>query len=213
MRGIVRQPSNQTYWRTASLIDHLVSEYGVATLGNVGNRIDWNVCKTGLINELRDKPADCFVLHDLTKLTQERVRQALPRFDAVVVLDRFVDPDGRSHYSPGLNRSYGAVVESLTQDPQFVLVPTPQSEGLPHLSVYVKGSKLGRTEQSPRTLRGQSPFVGESPPDGIEFRVSQCAVEWTRLSRSGRLPSTLDRRAKGRPKLTTVNISVALDCS
>ena len=152
--AVVRQPSTPTYWQTASLIDHLVSQYGVATLGNVGNCIEWNVCKTGLINELRDKPADCFVLHDLTKLPPERVRQVLTRFDAVVVLRRTDLPERLFDFSAGLNRSYGAVVENVTQDPQFVLIPTPPGGGLPHLSVYVKGSKLGQTEQSPRTYAG-----------------------------------------------------------
>jgi hypothetical protein len=160
--GLVRGPSNHTYWQTASLIDHIVQQYGVATLGNVGNCIEWNVCKTGLINELRVHPADCFVLHDLTKLPPERVRPALARLDAVVVLRRTVFPESQFHYSPGLNRSYGAIVENLTQDPQFVLVPTPAKEGLPHLSVYVKGRKLGQPAPSPRKLAGNPSLSEES---------------------------------------------------
>jgi 4-amino-4-deoxy-L-arabinose transferase-like glycosyltransferase len=152
--SIVGQPSIPTYWRTASLIDHLVSQYGVATLGNVGNCIEWNVCKTSLINELRKKPADCFVRHDLTRLPPERIRQVLTRFDAVVVLRRTDLPESRFVFAPGLNRSYGAVVENVTQDHQFVLVPTPMERGLPHLAVYVKKSKLGPIEQWPKTYAG-----------------------------------------------------------
>ncbi len=133
------------------------------TLGNVGNCIEWNVCKTGLINELRDRPADCFVLHDLTKLPPERARKMLARFDAVVVLetDR-LSREVSLIYSPGTNRSYGAVVENLTQNPLFVLVPTPARGGLPHLSVYVKQSKLGQSEKSPSTVAGNPRLSEES---------------------------------------------------
>jgi hypothetical protein len=152
--NVVRQPPNLTYWRTASLIDELVGRYGIATLGNVGNCIEWNVCKTGLLNELRGKPADCYVLHDLSKWPSERIQQALPRFDAIVVLERSAEPESRYVYSPGLNRSYDAAVERLVQDRRFVRIPAPLGEGLPHLSVYIKGTKLGRTERSPGALAG-----------------------------------------------------------
>jgi 4-amino-4-deoxy-L-arabinose transferase-like glycosyltransferase len=148
---IVRQPTIPTYWQAASLIDHLVSQYGVATLANVGNCIEWNVCKTGLINELRDKPADCFVLRDLTNLPPERIRHVLSRFDAVVVLEQTDLLERQSSLLPGLNGSYRKVVDNVTEDPQFVLVPAPAGiGGLPHLSVYVKETKLGQTERSAR---------------------------------------------------------------
>ena len=47
----------------------------MASLANVGNIADWNVCKTGLINELRDNPNDCFVLHDLSAESAEGLRR------------------------------------------------------------------------------------------------------------------------------------------
>ncbi len=150
--ALIRGPSNHTYWDTGAMIDDLVQQYGITTLGNVGNCAEWNVCKTGLLNELRDRPADCFVLHDLTKLPPERARKMLDRFDAVVILSRTDSPEKQFVYPPGTNRSYGPVVENLTQNPLFVAVPTPVREGLPHLSVYVKQSKLRGTEKLASTV-------------------------------------------------------------
>ena len=54
--GIVREPVETTCWAAKDLIDLLVARHGVAYLGNVGNTAGWNVCKTGLINELRNDP-------------------------------------------------------------------------------------------------------------------------------------------------------------
>src|SRR5271166_3323601 len=47
--GVVGEPASTTCWAARGLIDQIVSRYGVATLANVGNVADWNVCKTGLI--------------------------------------------------------------------------------------------------------------------------------------------------------------------
>ena len=43
-------------WGAKRLIDDLVAHHQVAMIGNVGNCGDWNVCKTGLVNELRATP-------------------------------------------------------------------------------------------------------------------------------------------------------------
>ena len=64
---VAREPLFPTYWRTTGLIDDLVRRFGVSNLLNVGNCAAWNVCKTGLMNELREDPGSCFVLHDLTR--------------------------------------------------------------------------------------------------------------------------------------------------
>ncbi|MGZ3469713.1 MAG: glycosyltransferase family 39 protein, partial [Isosphaeraceae bacterium] len=69
--GVVGEPASTTCWAARGLIDQVVSRYGVTTLANVGNVADWNVCKTGLINELRDDPRNCFVLHDLSAESAE----------------------------------------------------------------------------------------------------------------------------------------------
>ena len=66
--AVAREPLFPTYWKTTGLIDDLVNRFGVSNLVNVGNCAAWNVCKTGLMNELRDEPGNCFVLHDLTKV-------------------------------------------------------------------------------------------------------------------------------------------------
>ena len=52
--GLVREHVAPTYWNAGNLIDQLVTCHGVSTLANVGNTETWNVCKTGLINELRE---------------------------------------------------------------------------------------------------------------------------------------------------------------
>ena len=92
--GVVREPASTTYWSAQGLIDQIVHEYGVTTLANVGNIADWNVCKTGLINELRDQAGNCFVLHDLSAESAEGLRTRLARFDAVVVLEPEAFPAG-----------------------------------------------------------------------------------------------------------------------
>ncbi len=66
----------------------------MTTLANVGNIADWNVCKTGLINELRDQAGNCFVLHDLSAESAEGWHARLARFDAVVVLEPEAFPAG-----------------------------------------------------------------------------------------------------------------------
>ena len=81
--GLAREHVAPTHWSAARLIDRLVSRHGVSSLANVGNIETWNVCKTGLINELRSNPADCFVLHDLSAESREGLGTRLPRFDAV----------------------------------------------------------------------------------------------------------------------------------
>ena len=72
---LVNEPVSNTSWRAQGLIDSSVSRYGITTLANVGNIAHWNVCKTGLINELRDRPGDCFVLHDLSAETAEGLKR------------------------------------------------------------------------------------------------------------------------------------------
>jgi hypothetical protein len=146
--SLVREPAIRTYWNSATLIDDLVAEYGISNLGNVGNCAEWNVCKTGLINELRDQPASCFVLHDLTKSSSEVAHRRLSRFDAVVVLGEAHLPESKIRLAPGLNRSYGTIAGLLAEDKTFVRVNPPRSEGLPELSVYVRGRVLNEARQS-----------------------------------------------------------------
>jgi len=147
---VARQPTITTYWKTAELIDGLVQEYRISNLGNVGNCAEWNVCKTGLINELRDQPASCFVLHDLTRSPVNLARQRLTRFDAVVVLGRDHLPASALEWAPGLNRSYGPIALALAEDSKFIRVAPPQTEGLPPLAVYVRRRYWDRAQQASR---------------------------------------------------------------
>jgi 4-amino-4-deoxy-L-arabinose transferase-like glycosyltransferase len=139
---VAREPFNPTFWSTTRLIDDLVSRYGIANLVNVGNCASWNVCKTGLMNELRATPGDCFVLHDLTKLGTDRAQKLLSRADAVVVLERPDVVESLMQYRPGMNRGYGAMVEQLNVDPRFTPVALAAVGALPQLRVYVRTARL-----------------------------------------------------------------------
>ncbi len=135
---VAREPSFTTYWQTPGMIDDLVKRYGVSNLLNVGNCAAWNVCKTGLMNELRDDPGSCFVLHDLTRATEARAERLLEQADGVVVLGRSDLPDHVVQLAPGLNRRYSALVEELASRPDFRQVGLPAREGLPEVLVFVR---------------------------------------------------------------------------
>jgi hypothetical protein len=150
--GLVREPVRKTHWQAGALIDRLVATHGVVDLVNVGNTESWNVCKTGLINELRADPRDCFVLHDLSGETAEAVRDRLPRCKALVVLEPSAFPPGLLSGSPGLNRAYPLVTHLVRDDPELVRVQSLPSPELPSMAVYVRDP--GRTAQ-----RANKPLV------------------------------------------------------
>jgi 4-amino-4-deoxy-L-arabinose transferase-like glycosyltransferase len=154
---IAQTPTITTYWRTTALIEDLVREYGISTLGNVGNCAEWNVCKSGLLNELREQPDNCFVLHDLSKLTADDALRHLGQFDAVVVLGQSHLPESEVRRAPKINQAYGPIASVLANDPRFLRVNAPISAGLPDLSVYIRQRSRDRTEQlsrkSPRKRR------------------------------------------------------------
>src|SRR5271157_696787 len=147
--GVVGEPASTTCWAARGLIDQIVSRYGVATLANVGNMADWNVCKTGLINELRDNPGDCFVLHDLSAESAEELRRRLPRFDAVIVLETGAFPAGFVAAAPGLNCAYPSIFSTIEADPALVRLDGLPLEGLPPLTVYVWRGERSRTHVMP----------------------------------------------------------------
>jgi 4-amino-4-deoxy-L-arabinose transferase-like glycosyltransferase len=140
--AVAREPLFPTYWSTTALIDNLVKRYGVSNVVNVGNCAAWNVCKTGLMNELRENPASCFVLHDLTKASAPRTRQLLMQADAVLVLGRTDLSEAVVNVAPGLNRGYDAVVEYLRKDADFRQVEAGAIDRLPELLVYVRQTRL-----------------------------------------------------------------------
>jgi 4-amino-4-deoxy-L-arabinose transferase-like glycosyltransferase len=134
---LAHEAQTVTYWKARRLIDDLVTRYHVACIGNVGCCGDWNVCKTGMINELRANPDDCFVLHDLSRNGPAELERRLGRFDALVVLDRASLPPGFVDAAPGLNRAYGSIDAALVKTPGFQRVAI-DCDGLPPLSVYVR---------------------------------------------------------------------------
>ncbi|MGC8640481.1 MAG: glycosyltransferase family 39 protein, partial [Isosphaeraceae bacterium] len=138
--GLVREPVSSTCWNARGLIDELVSRHGVSSLANVGNTEGWNVCKTGLVNELRQNPNDCFVLHDLSAETGEALRGRLRRFDAVVVLAPSAFPAGFKDALPALNRGYSAIDQAIEADGELTRVQDLSSLrcGLPPLTCYVR---------------------------------------------------------------------------
>jgi hypothetical protein len=134
---LAREGRTTTYWEARRLIDDLVAHHRAATIGNVGDCGDWNVCKTGLINELRATPTDCFVLHDLSKDRPGDLERRVGKLDALVVLDRAGLPPSLLSAAPGLNRAYGSIDEVLRKDSRFRRIELDLA-GLPPLSVYVR---------------------------------------------------------------------------
>jgi hypothetical protein len=147
--GVAGEHASTTCWAARGLIDQIVSRYGAATLANVGNIADWNVCKTGLINELRDDPSSCFVLHDLSAESAAELRTRLPRFDAVVVLEAAAFPSGFLTEMPGLNRAYPVIFSTIEADPALVRLDGLPLEGFPPLTVYVRRGERTRTHVMP----------------------------------------------------------------
>ncbi len=147
--GTVGEPPSTTCWAARSLIEHIVSRYGVATLANVGNIADWNVCKTGLINELRDDPNSCFVLHDLSAESAQGLRQRLSRFDAVAVLETTAFAPGLLAAAPGLNRAYPSIWSAIEADRGLVRLVDSPLQGLPPVTIYVRRREGSRAHVPP----------------------------------------------------------------
>ncbi len=131
-------PKTTTFWAARPLIDHLVARYRIANLYNVGNCQDWNVSKTGLANEFRDDPRDCFVLHDLSGSLPPKFLKRLEGAEAVVMLDRSKLPTSWFAYGPALNRSCDFALAHLANDRQFLRVEDYPAAGLPPLLVFVR---------------------------------------------------------------------------
>ena len=153
--AVGREPSFPTYWKTAALIDELVDRFGVSNVVNVGNCAAWNVCKTGLMNELRDDPGNCFVLHDATRVSESRVQRLFKTADAVVVLGRSDLSDAVMQSAPGLNRGYGAVLENLANDRTFQRVDRLATDGLPELLVFVRHARLAGGGGKSKSVRAE----------------------------------------------------------
>jgi hypothetical protein len=140
--GLARLPRFTTYWAAHALIDHLVERHHVRSLATLGKSYDWNVCKTGLINETRNQPETCFALGELSKLPPAEAARRAERFDALLVLDRSAIPESYLASSPGQNRAY-AIVEELITSGRFEPIAVPTS-GLPPLRVLLRRERLAR---------------------------------------------------------------------
>jgi hypothetical protein len=162
--GVAHEHVAPTHWGAARLIDRLVSGHGVSILANVGNIETWNVCKTGLINELRSNPADCFVLHDLSAETREGLRTRLPRFDAVVVLEPSAFPAGFVAAAPGLNRATATINDIVAADPELVRLEDLPLDGLPAMRVYLRRREHGQVSPAPAR---QASRIGPTVPSVV----------------------------------------------
>ena len=135
---LVNEPGTKTYWAGRELIDELVARYGVRSIGNVGDTGDWNVCKTGLMNELRPHPEDCFVLHDLSRLDSKSLTNRLERLDALVVLSDSETLQDLSKFAPGLNQARSSIRQAIASSGRFRRIETEKIASLPPMSVYVR---------------------------------------------------------------------------
>jgi hypothetical protein len=163
----VGEPVSTTCWAARDLIDQLVNRYSIANLANVGNIEGWNVCKTGLINELRENPDDCFVLHDLSAESAEGLRRRLPRFDAVAVLEPSAFPPEFLTAAPGLNRAHPLISEIIQADPALVRLKGLPVEGLPALAIYIRRRNGAQDRAAPAEV---------SRADGLEPSARKCAL-------------------------------------
>jgi hypothetical protein len=162
--GLAREHVAPTHWSATRLIDRLVSRHGVSYLANVGNIEAWNVCKTGLINELRSNPADCFVLHDLSAESREGLGARLPRFDAIVVLEPSAFPAGFLGDAPRLNRAAATINDIVAADPGLVPLEDLPLDGLPAMRVYLR--RRENTQTSPTPSR-QLSRIGQAVPSAV----------------------------------------------
>jgi hypothetical protein len=162
--GLAREPVAPTHWSATRLIDRLVSRHGVSYLANVGNIETWNVCKTGLINELRSNPDDCCVLQDLSPESQAGLRTRLPRFDAVIVLEPSAFPAGFMEAAPGLNRAAATIHGILAANPGLVRLDDLPVDGLPPMRVYLR--RRENSQASPAPAR-QVSRIGRTLPSAV----------------------------------------------
>ncbi len=157
-----RQPDTTTYWAARDLIEHLVRRHGARTVANLGDCPDWNVSKTGLLNELRAEPDRCYVLYDLSRADADVLADRLGRPDALIVLDPTALPAPLLVQSPGLNRAYG-VLDRGEIDAQFErLDPAVLPTDLPPMAVYVRRPRVALSgPPGPGTSAGARPGTGD----------------------------------------------------
>jgi 4-amino-4-deoxy-L-arabinose transferase-like glycosyltransferase len=165
--GLVRSHVTATSWDAAALIDELVSRHSISTLANLGNTESWNVCKTGLINELRKTPGDCFVLHDLSAETIEGLRKRLPRFDALVVLDKSAIPADFLTAAPVLNRAYTQISDQILTGAGMVRASGLPLDGLPLMTVYLRSRNDDRAAESRPLAQGEVSRLGQAAASTI----------------------------------------------
>jgi len=132
-----RQPRSTTFWDVPKLIDHLVLKYQIKNMYNVGNCRDWNVSKTGFLNESRAYPRDCFVLHDLSKVGREEFDRRIGDADAVIGLDRSKIPVEWFAYGPGLNKSSDFVIQQLRDSDRFEQIGDLPPLNLPPCLIFI----------------------------------------------------------------------------
>jgi 4-amino-4-deoxy-L-arabinose transferase-like glycosyltransferase len=152
-RSLAGEARQRTYWDARALLDALATRQGATTLANVGNGPDWNVCKTGLINELRGRPSDLFVLHDLSRGSADERARRLGRLDAVAILDASALPRAVVAGAPGLNRAHAETAAALASDPRFVRVTDLPTAGLPPLAIYVRRDRIEHARRGDRPRR------------------------------------------------------------
>ena len=83
------QPRRVTYWNLGGIIQKLVTEHDVRTLGVLGHTADWHIDKVCLINELRNAEAQHgrLEIFDLSAGSPDDVEHELDRVDALAMLD------------------------------------------------------------------------------------------------------------------------------
>ena len=148
MNAMLGEEPRTTHWKASALIDEIHRRFGVRLIVNVGDAPDWNVCKTGLINEYRRDPDDCHVLHDLSRLAGDVLDDRLRRAEALIVLQPNAIPDQIADDAPGLNRGLGALEGSPAFD-RFEAIESEALDGLPPITVLIRRDLIDRVASTP----------------------------------------------------------------
>jgi 4-amino-4-deoxy-L-arabinose transferase-like glycosyltransferase len=134
------QPRRVTYWNLDGVIQKLVTEHNVTTLGALGDTPDWNIFKVRLINDLTNAEARLgrWEILDLSRGSPDDVKHKLDRIDALAMLERSQISDQCLREAPNLNRNYTIIDEAFRKRPEQFAEVGADSNVPPRFRVYVR---------------------------------------------------------------------------
>ncbi len=138
------QPKTTTHWAASAILEDLAQRHHVKRMGNIGNGMNWNICKINLMDEVRSNRGERLVHHDLSKLEAGAFARFAKQLDAIIVLDRSaIDPD-YLRAAPAMNRGYAAI-ETLS-GAEWWEEELPRVGGSPPLRAFMRRRDLARRD-------------------------------------------------------------------